>query len=95
MVIPSNSKKEYYKHRVVRFITHFVVGSAITAFLLPTTSSEISYTLAKFSNEFKNENHEGHDFCNLFNAKMQAVVKKKKIVSILQKKELTHITLAS
>ena len=74
MVIPSNSKKEYYKHRVVRFITHFVVGSAVTAFLLPTTSSEISYTLAKFSNEFKNENHEGHDFCNLFNAETQAVV---------------------
>ena len=67
MVIPSNSKKEYYMHRVVRFITHFVVGSAVT-------SSEISYTLAKFSNEFKNENHEGHDFCNLFNAETQAVV---------------------
>ena len=76
MVIPSNSKKEYYKRRVVRFITHFVVGSSVTAFLLPTTSSEISYTLAKFNNEFKNENHEGHDFCNFFNAKMQAVVKK-------------------
>ena len=76
MVIPSNSKKEYYMHRVVRFITHVVVGSAVTAVLLPTISSEISYTLAEFSNEFKNENHEGHDFLNIFNAEIQAVAKK-------------------
>ena len=59
-------------NRVVRFISHFVVGSAPST-LLPTTSSDISYTLAEFSNEFKNENQEGHDFCNIFNAQMQAV----------------------
>ena len=63
---------QYY--RVIRFITHFVVGRAVT--LLPTTSSEISYTLAEFSNEFKNENQEGHDFRNVFNAQMQAVAKR-------------------
>ena len=92
MVIPSNSKKEYYMHRVVRFITHVVVGSAVTAFLLPTTSSEISYTLAKFNNEFKNENHEGHYFCNLFNAKMQAFVKKiKKNLFQYYRKRNSHI----
>ena len=44
--------------------------------LLPTTSSEISYTLAESSNEFKNENQEHHDFRNVFNAQMQAVAKK-------------------
>ena len=66
---------QYY--RVIRFITHFVVGSAVT--LLPTTSSEISYTLAEFSNEFKNENQEGHDFRNVFNAQMQAVAKRNRI----------------
>uniref|UniRef100_A0A7N2MY80 Uncharacterized protein n=1 Tax=Quercus lobata TaxID=97700 RepID=A0A7N2MY80_QUELO len=63
-------------NRVVRFNTHFVVGSAVTAVLLPTTSSEISYTLAEFSNESKNENQEGHDFSNVFNAKMKAVSKR-------------------
>ena len=44
--------------------------------LLPTTSSEISYTLAESSNEFKNENQEHHDFRNVFNAQMQAVAKR-------------------
>ena len=63
-------------NRVVRFNTYFVVGSAVTAVLLPTMSSEISYTLAEFSNEFKNENQEGHDFCNVFNAEMKAVSKR-------------------
>ena len=65
-------------NRVVRFSTHLGVCSAVSAVLLPTTSSEISYALAEFSNEFKNENHEGHDFHNIFNAEMQAVALKKK-----------------
>ena len=60
-------------NRVVRFSTHLGVCSAVTAVLLPTTSSEISYALAEFSNEFENENHEGHNFRNIFNAEMQAV----------------------
>ena len=63
-------------NRVVRFNTHFVVGSAVTAVLLPTTSFEISYTVAEFSNEFKNENQEGHEFRNVFNAQMKAVSKR-------------------
>ena len=63
-------------NRVVRFNTHFIVGSAVTAVSLPTNSSEISYTLAEFSNEFKNENQEGHDFRNVFNAEMKAVSKR-------------------
>ena len=63
-------------NRVVRFNTHFVVGSAVTAVLLPTTSSEISYTLAEFRNEFKNEDQELQDFRNVFNAQMQAVAKR-------------------
>ena len=60
-------------NRIVRFNTHFVVGSAVTAVLLPTTSSKISYILAEFSNEFKNEKQEGHDFRNVFYAQMKAV----------------------
>ena len=63
-------------NKVVRFNTYFTVGSAVTAVSLPTNSSEISYTLAEFSNEFKNENQEGHDFRNVFNAEMKAVSKR-------------------
>ena len=54
--------------------------------LLPTTSSEISYTLAEFSNEFKNENQEHHDFCNVFNAQMQAVAKRNCIYQYYRKR---------
>ena len=63
-------------------LTHLVVGSAVitsgdiaTIHRLATTS-EIFDTLAEFSNEFKNEDEEGHDFCNIFNAQMQAIAKR-------------------
>ena len=61
--------------------THLVVGSAVTTGDVAAnhrlaTASEISYTLVEFSNEFKNKDQEGHDFCNVFNAQMQAVAKR-------------------
>ena len=48
---------------------------SLSVMLLPTTSSEISYTLAEFSNEFKNEDQEGHNFCNVFNTQMSLTLK--------------------
>ena len=61
--------------------THLVVGSAVTAGDVAAnhrlaTASEISYTLAEFCNEFKKEDQEGHDFCNVFNAQMKTVAKR-------------------
>lgn len=57
------------------FDTHLVVGSVVTASDSAVnhrlaTASEISYILAEFSNEIKNEDQQGHDFCNIFNAEM-------------------------
>ena len=62
-------------------LTHLVVASAVTAGDVAAnhrlaTASEISYTLAEFSNEFKNEKQEGRDFRNVFNAQMKAVSKR-------------------
>ena len=59
---------------------------SLSVMLLPTTSSEISYTLAEFSNEFKNEDQEGHNFCNVFNTQMQAVCCKKKLYQNYRKR---------
>ena len=58
-------------------------------------SSEISYTVAKFSNEFNNENQEGHDVRNIFNTQLQAVAKKKLYQYYRKRKSHTQITLAS
>ena len=67
---------------ILKFDTCLVVGRAITvgdvaANQRLAASSEISYTVAKFSNEFNNENQEGHDIRNIFNAQLQVVAKKK------------------
>ena len=59
---------------ILKFDTHLVVGSAVSAgdvaesHSLAATASEITYTLADFSNEFKNEDQEFHDVHNVFNA---------------------------
>ena len=59
---------------ILKFDIHLVVGSAVSAgdvaasHSLATAASEISYTLAEFSNEFKNEDQEFHDVHNVFNA---------------------------
>ena len=63
---------------ILKFDTHLVVGSAVTAgdvaanHRLPT-ASEISYTLAELRNEINNVNHQFHDFRNVFDAQMKAV----------------------
>ena len=77
-----------------------VVGSAITADDIAANqrlaaSSEISYTVAEFSNEFNNENQEGHDVRNIFNAQLQAIAKKKLYQYYRKRNSHTHITLAS
>ena len=66
---------------IMKFDTHLVVGSAVAAGDVAAShslaaTSEISYTLAEFSNEFKKEDQEGHDFCNVFNAQMKTVAKR-------------------
>ena len=67
---------------ILMFDTYLVVSSAVTACdhvaanHRLATASEISYTLAEFSNEFKNEDQEVHDIHSAFNAEMQAVAKR-------------------
>ena len=68
---------------ILKFDTHLVVGSAVTAGEVVAnhrlaTAYEISYTFVEFNNEFKNEDQEFHDFHNVFNAQIQAVAKKEK-----------------
>lgn len=64
------------------FDTYLVVSSAVTASdhvaanHRLATAFEISYTLAEFSNEFKNEDQEVHDIHNVINVEMQAVAKR-------------------
>ena len=70
---------------ILRFDTHWVVGSAVSAgdvaasHSLAAAASKITYTVAEFSNEFENEDEEFHDVHNVFNAKMQPVAEGKYI----------------
>ena len=69
---------------ILKFDTHLVVGSAVTAGEVVAnhrlaTAYEISYTFVEFNNEFKNKDQEFHDFHNVFHAQIQAVKKKKKL----------------
>ena len=66
---------------ILKFDNRSVVGRTITTGDVAAnhrlaTVFEISYTLAEFSNESKNENQKGHDVRNIFNAQMQAVAKR-------------------
>ena len=66
---------------ILKFDTRSVVGRTITTGDVAAnhrlaTVFEISYTLAEFSNESKNENQKGHDVRNILNAQMQAVAKR-------------------
>ena len=75
---------------ILKFDTHLVVGSAVTAGEVVAnhrlaTAYEISYTFVEFNNEFKNEDQEFHDFHNVFHAQIQAVKKKKNCMNITGK----------
>ena len=59
---------------ILKFDTHWVVGSAVSAgdvaasHSLAAAASKITYTVAEFSNEFENQDEEFHDVHNVFNA---------------------------